>query len=475
MYTSVPTIALAATGLRLVGRHAGAARAAVSAVVCLLLAGTALYAPLMVVPGLSLGAPVRLLFLAQFSIIALASLSLDEHVRAPAIRASATAAGMLLTAAWILRALTQSVEGRALLTGRSLQVLERPDSRASLDGLYDTLSPVVLRPAILVPLTCVILLILAKKSDTARRIGAAAAVIFVAADLATFLWAFNTRSLRSAGIPETPGIHAVRSAPDRGRVVQAHEVFLHNALSLWGVDDAAGYSSFYPRRAGLLLWLTQAASSERIPSSLPRWMTPGFEGPLLDLLGVTHVLLPPGTLEQTSLPPLYRGEIDVGRNPTAMPHAFFVDSAIVAANEGDAVERLRTATREELRGRVILEDMAAPPNRAAGSHGLVVQEDRTTDTLSLTVQAQNDGWVVVAESWDSGWRATLDGVDVPVLRANLALQAVAVPAGTHLLELRYQPVARLVALAIGNVTWVLLGGALLVLLRRRGGPLPSTV
>jgi uncharacterized membrane protein YfhO len=43
--------------------------------------------------------------------------------------------------------------------------------------------------------------------------------------------------------------------------------------------------------------------------------------------------------------------------------------------------------------------------------------------------------VVFAESHYPGWRATVDGVPAPVLRANVALMAVAVPAGEHTVRL----------------------------------------
>ena len=49
------------------------------------------------------------------------------------------------------------------------------------------------------------------------------------------------------------------------------------------------------------------------------------------------------------------------------------------------------------------------------------------------------GLVVLADRWDIGWRAYLDGRPVPILQANHALRGVVVPAGTGTLEFRYQP------------------------------------
>ncbi len=59
--------------------------------------------------------------------------------------------------------------------------------------------------------------------------------------------------------------------------------------------------------------------------------------------------------------------------------------------------------------------------------------------LSLDVSAGADGLLVVSEIWDAGWRATVDGQPAPLIRADGVLMGVPLSAGTHAVELRYQP------------------------------------
>jgi uncharacterized membrane protein YfhO len=47
--------------------------------------------------------------------------------------------------------------------------------------------------------------------------------------------------------------------------------------------------------------------------------------------------------------------------------------------------------------------------------------------------------LVLSDNWYPGWQATLDGKPVNVLRADAAIRAVAVPAGSHRIEMRYLP------------------------------------
>ena len=64
------------------------------------------------------------------------------------------------------------------------------------------------------------------------------------------------------------------------------------------------------------------------------------------------------------------------------------------------------------------------------------------------------GLVVLSDLWDQGWRAYLDGQQVPILRTNHAVRGVVVTAGNSELEFRYEPRSvawglKLAGLAVG--------------------------
>jgi len=60
-----------------------------------------------------------------------------------------------------------------------------------------------------------------------------------------------------------------------------------------------------------------------------------------------------------------------------------------------------------------------------------------SDTIESSVQADAPALIVLSESYYHLWRAFVDDQPVDLLRANLAFQAVQVPAGTHRLKLVY--------------------------------------
>ena len=53
------------------------------------------------------------------------------------------------------------------------------------------------------------------------------------------------------------------------------------------------------------------------------------------------------------------------------------------------------------------------------------------------------------QTWDPGWRATVDGRPVPLLRTDLSLSGLVVPPGRHDVGLRYEDPAVTAGLALG--------------------------
>jgi len=87
---------------------------------------------------------------------------------------------------------------------------------------------------------------------------------------------------------------------------------------------------------------------------------------------------------------------------------------------------------------VLLPDGARDMLKEVQSTDCTVQEAVVTpNRIRFQVTASAPAMVVVAQSHYPNWKATVDGQRVPLLAANHAFQALAVPAGRHEVELRY--------------------------------------
>ncbi|MGQ9677121.1 MAG: YfhO family protein, partial [Chloroflexota bacterium] len=72
------------------------------------------------------------------------------------------------------------------------------------------------------------------------------------------------------------------------------------------------------------------------------------------------------------------------------------------------------------------------------------------------IETTADGIFVLSEAYHPGWRAYVDGREVPILRADYALKAVELPAGKHIVEMHYRPLSFWAGLLISALTLVMI-------------------
>ena len=97
---------------------------------------------------------------------------------------------------------------------------------------------------------------------------------------------------------------------------------------------------------------------------------------------------------------------------------------------------------------------------------------RTPIQFALEVEAAGPeaSFIAVNQTWDPGWRARVDGILAPVVRTDLSLSGVLVPAGQHRVEFEYFDDALAAGLAVSVVAAVACLAMVLLARRRRRGP-----
>jgi uncharacterized membrane protein YfhO len=118
----------------------------------------------------------------------------------------------------------------------------------------------------------------------------------------------------------------------------------------------------------------------------------------------------------------------------------------------------------EPRDHVILERAAGGRVTATnGATGRIVSARYTPQQVEATTDADGPMFLVLSQTFHPGWAATIDGQPAPILSANVAFQAIEVPAGQHNIALRFRPRSFQAGVWISGAT--LLG--LLVVVARR--------
>jgi hypothetical protein len=120
-----------------------------------------------------------------------------------------------------------------------------------------------------------------------------------------------------------------------------------------------------------------------------------------------------------------------------LPRIRWATEAVVVTDPDQRVALLSEGVAPE---RVVLSAQPDAPLVGGGADVRAVVSD--TNRVDVEVATDDGGYLVVADSIQDGWRASIDGVTVPILDADHAVGAVAVPPGTHSVRLAYDPKGR---------------------------------
>jgi hypothetical protein len=138
-------------------------------------------------------------------------------------------------------------------------------------------------------------------------------------------------------------------------------------------------------------------------------------------------------------------ETIVYENPGAFPRAWLthdvrpsngVGLAVLASGQVDA----HVTAYVDVDGPLPAAQMPAITNADGNVDGeSVVVTGQTDETLTMQATAVTDGLLVISAAYADDWNAYVDGDKVPVIRTDHALQGVALTAGSHTVEMRYEP------------------------------------
>jgi hypothetical protein len=130
-----------------------------------------------------------------------------------------------------------------------------------------------------------------------------------------------------------------------------------------------------------------------------------------------------------------------------LPRARLAGAPFYAAGERDAVSALDRLGRD-VRNRLVVEDPDRPlPSNASpvGTARIAVDEP---ERVEVETRSDSASYLVLADTFDPGWSATVDGRPAPIRPAWVAFRAVFIPAGAHRVVFRYRPAGFLAGLAV---------------------------
>lgn len=320
-----------------------------------------------------------------------------------------------------------------------------------------------------------VLLVLRSRARLAPPAFVALAVALVAADLFSVGMGQNPAIPREhASPPVTPAMRELlEQRPNRfaGLVLALPS----NVGMDFGLYDARGYDYPVERRVDTF-W-------RRNINGLIGDLPPVFANSdarsrhALGLLSVTRIMQAPDEDPVPGARVVYSGpDARLYANEFALPRVFLVgrqrtvsggDAALRAVSKLGFDGRRVAITEREVPG---LSSVDGGRLRAEGEARLV---DYEPERVVASASSTRASLLVLTDIYYPGWKAFLDGRRVPLERVNYLLRGVAVPAGEHRVELRYEPTSFRLGWMISLATALALIGAVLFHFRRRTKPRSS--
>lgn len=215
---------------------------------------------------------------------------------------------------------------------------------------------------------------------------------------------------------------------------------LPNAALTHELESTLGYN---PLRPGVYTAATGAGDAVGLTEQKTfSKLFPSYRSRLADLLGLRYIAtsVPIDQIDKQLAPGDVRliaktAEGFVYENPHALPRVMFATSAV----SGDFKTMIGTgnwpnANPEQT---VVLEGATAQSDHRPGSVRIAAYHNTQ---VIIEVDSTDGGYVVLNDIWHPWWFADRDGVEVPILKANVLFRAVEVPPGRHTITMTFEPI-----------------------------------
>jgi len=309
-----------------------------------------------------------------------------------------------------------------------------------------------------------------KLRPTARRLAVPVIAVVMLGDLLLFGYGKRFTYGPELYYPEVPALREMAHAtPGRSVGINCLPANMGQAVGLY---DIRGFDSVDPERWLRLLWIGSGIEGDHPDYAatqryVPRWKMVAPDEirfpAVLDMLSLRYAIFrgapPPGMKAR------FRSEdYWVIENRRALPRVYVPEHVQSSLDDAETLRRLAAPTFDPRRTAYVKSNLSI----SGLVNGSAQIREEVPTRIVVDAQMRTQGLLVLADNWDKGWRAYVNGKKSPILRANYAVRGVVLPPGSSTVEFRYESQM----LAIGN--WLalaaivgLLGWGLLLAYRQR--------
>jgi hypothetical protein len=296
--------------------------------------------------------------------------------------------------------------------------------------------------------------------------------------IGTLSYAYNVPQGQTVGtlsvdghvLPLRAGIELSERAYDRpslSGLVQHHKA-----------QVAFDFEETTPQGEDYVAHLYEADLPVVVPSGASATFTPTNPSVLVEIdgLGVIDASGAVASFDLASRDGLHRVDPEQIQNANALPRAYVLPRAqgFSPARHPELTSTQIVAGPDvDLRRMVLIEgDPNAPPSptgtASVAPAGRV--EDLGPNAVRVEASADGPSYLVLSDFYHRGWTAYVDGQRARTFIANALFRAVAIDAGAHVVEFRFEPVSHLLGGVVSVLCLIVAIGAIVWARRRPGVP-----
>ncbi len=370
-------------------------------------------------PLISSSQPSRIIFLLDFALVALAAFGLESFLKKKANGKTLTAPLLIfaLLVILLILALTQTF------------FPQDPQINTASIAARNLIIPIV-------TISLFIILTFTKRFNVSQKIIIAAIFFATFLELFRFGSKFASFSKISWIFPQTQTTEFLKNQEKPFRILTTDRRIFHpNTPAVYGIESVDGYDPLYLTSYNKLVSVWQSGNPKAPPSAFNRIVTPQkYDSRVANLLGVKYVL----TFDEIASPEYVlvhqEGQTKIYENLSALPRFYFVDEVIKSQSQTDELS-LVLDPNFDLNKMAVSRQFAAT-GASSGSIDVTSYKDQS---IALQTSSLKESPLIAININYPGWQAYIDGQKTEIKEVNFLLQSVIVPAGQHLVELKFQP------------------------------------
>ncbi len=287
-------------------------------------------------------------------------------------------------------------------------------------------------------------------------------------DLSRYFTKYNTFADSEIFYPVTPEFAFLQRSAETDLFRTEYYGTAGVPMNIWEayhLESASGYTSIYPKRYGEFVGIVNDDKINHHPGRFVHIFRP--QSPLFDLLNIKYVLVnfsdcPDGNgnniVCQVVQHPkfkqvLLQDNMAIYQNTQVLPRFFIPRHYLVRSNDAEISSALASPQFVPDDTVILEQDPNLPPELGTGA--IKVDTYSSTHIKLTATEVSAPTLLYIGNTYDPGWQARIDGVAVPILRANYTFAAIPLAQGDHKIELIYFPPGLLQGLVLSLFTLLL--------------------